>query len=301
MLVITVLLSILFQSAATILALRLIRITKRSSAWLLIAAAIALMTARRIESLVAHLSGTGGQDLVFELIGLVLSVLMLAGVHAIRPLLSDIVQARDDARAMSERLRLLSEEQSLLLEHSRDFIYRHDPRGMITYVSPAVEHITGYSQEEWRVHYSTHYTDNAANRAGIDVTNAMLSTAKAGPPYRVEVRHKDGGTVWLEVNKQPYLAEGNVAGFIGAARDITARVRLEAERERLITDLKDALANIKTLRGLLPICAGCKKVRDDKGYWQQIEAYVSDHTEAEFSHGLCPECALRYYPDQHRS
>jgi hypothetical protein len=109
----------------------------------------------------------------------------------------------------------------------------------------------------------------------------MLTSAKAGPPYRVEVRHKEGGTVWLEVNKQPYLAEGSV----GAARDITVRVRLEAEREKLIVDLRDAVANIRTLRGMLPICAGCKKVRDDKEYWQQIEAYVSEHTEAESAMG----------------
>lgn len=298
MIIFFTLLSILCQLAATILALRLIRITKHSTAWLLIASAIALMTVRRVESLISLVSGKNlGADWVFEAIGLVLSLLMLAGVYSIKPLLADLAKARDDADAMSDRLRQITEEQSLLLEHSRDFIYHHDPRGIITYVSPAVEHITGYSREEWRVHYSAHYTDNAGNRAGIDCTNAMLSTAKAGPPYRVEVRHKDNGTVWLEINKQPFLTDGKVAGFIGAARDITTRVRLEAEREKLIVDLQDAVFNIKTLRGLLPICAGCKKVRDDKGYWQQIEAYVSDHTEAEFSHGLCPDCAIRYYPD----
>jgi PAS domain-containing protein len=81
---------------------------------------------------------------------------MVAGVYAIRPLVTDIVKARDDAGAMNDRLRQLSGDQSLLLEHSRNFIYRHDPRGIITYVSPAVEHITGFTQEEWRVHYSTH-------------------------------------------------------------------------------------------------------------------------------------------------
>lgn len=298
MMIAITLLSILFQLAAAVLALRLIRITKQSTAWLLIASATGLMTVRRVESLILLLSGSAvGSDWVFESIGLILSVLLLAGIYAIRPLLTGIVSARDKADSMSTQLRQFSEEQSLLLQHTRDFIYRHDPRGIITYVSPAVEHITGYSQEEWRVHYSSHYTGNSVNRTGIDCTNTMLSTAKAGPPYRVEVRHKDGGTVWLEVNKQPYLSGGRVEGFIGAARDITVRVRLESEREKLIADLRDAAANIRTLRGMLPICAGCKKVRDDKGYWQQIEAYISDRTEAEFSHGLCPDCVIRLYPE----
>jgi len=70
---------------------------------------------------------------------------------------------------------------------------------------------------------------------------------------------------------------------------------LSEEQKGLIARLHDALANIKTLKGMLPICASCKKVRDDKGYWNQIEEYVRDHTDAEFSHGLCPDCAQKYY------
>ena len=58
---------------------------------------------------------------------------------------------------------------------------------------------------------------------------------------------------------------------------------------------------VKTLRGLVPSCAGCKKIRDDKGYWNQLEAYIEDHSEAEFSHGLCPECSRRIYPELHKN
>ena len=60
-------------------------------------------------------------------------------------------------------------------------------------------------------------------------------------------------------------------------------------------ELRDALAHVKTLQGLLPICANCKKVRDDDGYWQQIELYVSDHSDATFTHGICPECMIKLY------
>ncbi len=71
------------------------------------------------------------------------------------------------------------------------------------------------------------------------------------------------------------------------------------ERERLISELQEALSKVKQLSGYLPICASCKKIRDDQGYWQQIEAYIRDHSEAEFSHGICPECAKRLYPQYH--
>lgn len=78
---------------------------------------------------------------------------------------------------------------------------------------------------------------------------------------------------------------------------IAALKQAEEEKERLIRDLQDALAKVKTLRGLLPICYSCKQIRDDKGYWNQLETYVRDHSEAEFTHGICPACAERLYPD----
>ncbi len=75
------------------------------------------------------------------------------------------------------------------------------------------------------------------------------------------------------------------------------RKRLEEKREKAISDREKALEDIKILRGLLPICASCKKIRDDQGYWNQIEVYVHKHSEADFSHGICPECAKKLYPE----
>ena len=96
--------------------------------------------------------------------------------------------------------------------------------------------------------------------------------------------------------------EGGVAGRLVVIRDITARREVELERERLIGELTKALADIRTLRGLLPICAGCKKIRNDRGYWQGLEQYLSEHAEVQFSHGLCPDCLAKYNPpeDSHR-
>jgi len=71
----------------------------------------------------------------------------------------------------------------------------------------------------------------------------------------------------------------------------------DKEKSEAIVKLNKALQEVKTLSGFLPICASCKKIRDDKGYWNQIEAYISEHSEAKFSHGVCPECAQKLYPD----
>lgn len=77
-------------------------------------------------------------------------------------------------------------------------------------------------------------------------------------------------------------------------RDVSERKAQEAEREQLLAELQEALANVRTLSGLLPVCAWCKKVRDDQGYWSEIEAFVHAHSEARFSHGICPDCAVTY-------
>ena len=95
---------------------------------------------------------------------------------------------------------------------------------------------------------------------------------------------------------EPFLdPQGQVCGVIGIALDITERKAAEHEREQLIGQLQEALVSIKTLRGLVPICAACKKIRDDGGYWNQLESYLHSHTEAEFSHGICPECTRQLY------
>ncbi len=92
------------------------------------------------------------------------------------------------------------------------------------------------------------------------------------------------------------------AASIGGTRlvafiDLTEQKTAQREREKLIAELQEALARVKTLSGLLPICSMCKKIRDDKGYWNQIEAYIADRSDAEFSHSICRECAQNQYPD----
>lgn len=90
--------------------------------------------------------------------------------------------------------------------------------------------------------------------------------------------------------------KGKIIAGTEVVRNITDRKTMEKERENLIIDLAEALTAVKTLRGLLPLCASCKKVRDDKGYWTQVDHYISEHSEAEITHGYCPECERKHFP-----
>ena len=108
---------------------------------------------------------------------------------------------------------------------------------------------------------------------------------------------REGEEKYVSVNLVPHYRQDKVVGFFSSIVDITDRKQAEEGRKKTITQLQDALETIKKLSGLLPICANCKKIRDDKGYWNQIESYIEQHSEAQFSHGLCQECAEKLYGD----
>ena len=98
---------------------------------------------------------------------------------------------------------------------------------------------------------------------------------------------KDGSFRWFLWNAAPGSAERVI---YSVARDITARKQAEEERERLVRELQAALAEVKVLRAILPICSYCRKIRDDENYWLTVESYISRHTNTRFSHGICPSC-----------
>lgn len=109
----------------------------------------------------------------------------------------------------------------------------------------------------------------------------------------------DLGLELVQAGAQDYLIKGKVSSLLlnRTLRYAIERKRAAQEREQLISELQEALARVKTLSGLVPICATCKKIRDDQGYWSQVETYVAKHSAAKFSHGICPDCALKLYPD----
>jgi PAS domain-containing protein len=137
-----------------------------------------------------------------------------------------------------------------------------------------------------------HIDDKAEYNRRNEEANAKLI------PFEWEGRLYVGGEIlWIHFESLPRPAGNGEVVWTGIFYDITERKKREEDMKELISELQKAIEEIKTLRGILPICANCKKIRDDKGYWNQIECYIRDHSEAEFSHGICPECARKLYPD----
>ena len=119
-----------------------------------------------------------------------------------------------------------------------------------------------------------------------------------GNAFILEEEYGDVERRYYENNYSPIIKEnGAVAGLTLILTDITERKKLEFERNKLINELQDNLKKVKQLSGMLPVCSHCKKIRDDNGYWNQIETYIKKHSEVDFSHGICPECAQKYYSE----
>ncbi len=139
---------------------------------------------------------------------------------------------------------------------------------------------------------------NIADITHPDDINSTVDLAKALlkeeiPAYRVEKRYfrKDGSIIWAHLTATAIRdRHGKPLFGLAMIEDISQRWLLNQEREQLIVQLKEALANVKTLSGLLPMCAWCKRIRDDEGTWSEVEHYVRRQTAADFTHGICPEC-----------
>ena len=216
-------------------------------------------------------------------------------------------------RKRAEEALTHSEQQlNSIIKTVPDIIYRLDTNGTITFISDAVTGY-GYSTEDLiksnmldLVHpddrQKATYRINE-RRAGERSTNSLevrlLPRQRACNALTINPKAIDSKPVFLVTAVGLYRFDKaetkNFIGTQGIAKDISARKRSEQEREKLIKELQDALAKVKKLSGLLPICASCKKIRDDKGYWNQLETYIREHSEAEFSHGICPDCGKKLY------
>ncbi len=171
-----------------------------------------------------------------------------------------------------------------------------DLSGTVRFANPSFCQIFDYSHDDI---IGTNAADLFATkeiRTFSDVIAIVDISQDVSQEFVVE--NKEGKSFVVEVSASNVTSSsGELAGRMASFFDITKRKEIEADREKLIIKLQDALKKIKTLRGIIPICAACKKIRDDKGYWNQIEIYLREHSEADFSHGICPECVKKLYPD----
>ena len=137
--------------------------------------------------------------------------------------------------------------------------------------------------------------------AGPEIVRRVRARPTDQPPYLILLTTKGEKAdiiAGLEAGANDYLSKPFDPGELSARVEVGRRmVELQAALAAKIEALRQAMDQIKTLRGIVPICASCKKIRDDKGYWSQVETYVCNHTEAEFSHGICPDCVIKLYPE----
>lgn len=200
--------------------------------------------------------------------------------------------------------RRLSEQQqwfATTLTSVGEAVIATDAQGGVRFMNPLAETITGWPLKE----ALGQHLDN------IMVLSAEVASSGSHGPFAEAVRKglviDWGSNTWLWPRRGPstpvdYTAtrireeDGSMAGVVVVFRDITPRRQLEEDRERLIRQLRAALENVKTLKGLLPVCASCKKIRDDKGYWDAVDAYIVKQGLGEVSHSICPDCIRKLYP-----
>ncbi|NWH05187.1 cache domain-containing protein [Desulfobacter latus] len=143
-----------------------------------------------------------------------------------------------------------------------------------------------------------HLSEERFQEFGNNYFDKLISKKMLQIEY--QLKRKDGTSVWCMISGKALdskIPADLNEGVVWIIDDISSKKHNEIERERLLFDLQKALSEVKQLSGLLPICSYCKKIRDDKGYWTQIESYIHEHSEAEFSHGICQDCAKKYHPD----
>jgi PAS domain S-box-containing protein len=210
-------------------------------------------------------------------------------------LASKVEQRTEELRKTMESLRKSEANFRLLTDISpvAIAIFRKESH---LYVNPSWEELSGYSKKE------------AVNMSPIDmihpdmrdealknITN-RLAAKEAPKRYELKMLRKNGETLWFDFSAIVFNYNGHPT-VLAVSTDITDRKNAEKEREVLIQKLQKALDEIKTLRGIIPVCSNCKSIRDDKGLWNQMEKYILEHSDAQFSHSLCPECAKKLYPD----
>jgi PAS domain S-box-containing protein len=184
-----------------------------------------------------------------------------------------------------------------IVESSSDAIIGMNLDGTVTSWNSGAENTYGYTADEA---IGRHISIVAPPVSAGEIPHIFqkIRQGERVERYQTVRVKKDGTPIDVSLMVSPiYSATGEVVGVSSIERDITSEKRAEAERKRLIDELSEALKRVRTLSGLLPICASCKKIRDDKGEWEPVENYIKAHSEANFSHGMCPDCMEKWYPN----
>jgi PAS domain S-box-containing protein len=202
------------------------------------------------------------------------------------------------------------EQQYKIIEKSIvDVIWVVDIETMrFTYISPSVKQITGCTSEEIKKLSIKEALGPKSHRKAMEYLAEGHRKYKMGRGVKrrveFELLHKTGSPFWVEITAKFFKGDNGRTQLFGVMRNITQQHSLEKERDSLLLKLEESLSQQKALeaenemlRGLLPICSCCKKIRDESGKWWHVEEYVAMHSEADFSHTICPPCRDKIYPN----
>jgi PAS domain S-box-containing protein len=258
--------------------------------------ALALLQRKGLDLPFIVVSGTIGEELAVEL--------MRAGAHdfiikgSLSRLIPAIEREQREAKARRERTRELEKLAYLaaIVDSAEEAIMGQNMDGIITTWNTGAARLYGYAAAEAIGQPALLIVPPSLHQEAGELWQ-KLWRADSVEPVETLRRRKDGAPVNVCVTMSAIRdSEGRILGASSIAYDITERKKIEAERTDLIAHLNETLSKVKTLSGLLPICASCKKIRDDHGYWQKLETFVRDHSGAEFSHSICPDCMRLLYP-----
>src|ERR1700722_14188376 len=259
--------------------------------------ALAVLKRKGLDLPFIVVSGAIGEELAVGL--------MKAGAHdfiakgGLSRLIPAIERELREAKARSERKVALEKLSYLaaIVDSAEEAIIGQNMDGVITTWNTGAARLYGYTAEEAIGQPAMFIVPPAVQQEASDLWQ-KLRRAEGVEPLDTIRQRKNGSTVNVCVTMSAIRdSQGRILGASAIAYDITERKRIESERTDLIAHLNETLSKVKTLSGLLPICASCKKIRDDHGYWQKLETFVREHSQAEFSHSICPDCMKLLYPE----
>lgn len=195
---------------------------------------------------------------------------------------------------INEELEFVARQWSNTFDTISDFVSVHDKNMKFVRVNKTLADFLGEEPEALLGRYC-YEVMHGQSRPWHNCPH--LASIEQRKTVTFEIDDKNIGIPLLVTCSPLQHDDGSLLGTVHIARDISELKKSINLREQLIKKLQDSLAKVKLLSGFIPICASCKKIRDDKGFWKQVEEYIRDHSEAEFSHSICPDCAKKLYPE----
>lgn len=242
-------------------------------------------------------SGRIGEEVAVEMMKAGASdYVMKDDLNRLAPAINRELRAARD-RKIRRQAQLAMAHLASIVETCDDAIISQTLGGTVLSWNSGAERMFGYSAHEM-IGESLETLVPPDQQEEISAIRDVIERGRRVERIETVRLRRDGTAIDVSITVSPIKnADGDIQGASIVLRDITERKRQEKERLRLIDELKEALRRVKTLNGLLPICASCKKIRNDGGYWEQVETYIRSRSNAEFTHGICPDCVRQLYPE----